>query len=409
MKKLSIIISFLFSGSMLFAQSTEVIQKYIDTYKDIAIEEMNRTGVPAAITLAQGIHETSAGQSDLVRKSNNHFGIKCKAEWSGPSVSHDDDARGECFRKYDDPIDSYKDHSDFLKSRPHYAFLFRLDPTDFEAWAYGLKKAGYATNPRYPQILIKLIKDYNLEDYTLIALNRKGDNSNISLVNNNVTSKEANSQSIPAVSIETVPTVQYPSGLFKINETKVIFIPKGTSYLKVAEENDISLSRLFEFNDLHSSLDIAQVDQLLFLQRKRKKGANEYHIVLQGETLHDIAQNEGIRMESLLEYNFLKYGMQPKAGEKLFLQNDAPSMPKLVTDDPSPVMAYSKGPSAPVSYSTEMKTVFHTVQPKETLYAISRKYEVSVDDLIKWNALQSNDLRTGQQLRINKKTGNGTN
>jgi LysM repeat protein len=408
MKKLTIIIFFIFSGKILFAQSAEVIQKYIDTYKNIAIEEMNRTGVPAAITLAQGIHETSAGQSDLVRKSNNHFGIKCKAEWSGPSVTHDDDARGECFRKYDDPMDSYKDHSDFLRTRSHYAFLFKLDPTDFEAWAYGLKKAGYATNPRYPQILIKLIRDYNLEDYTLIALNRKTDNSNVTLVNTGA-SRDVNSQTIPAVSIETVSPVQYPSGLFKINETKVIFISKGTSYLKVAEENDISLSRLFEFNDLHSSLDIAQVDQLLFLQRKRKKGAGEYHIVMQGETLHDIAQNEGIRMESLLGYNFLKYGMQPKPGEKLYLQNDAPSMPKLVTDDPSPVVAYTKGPSAPVGFANEVKTVFHTVQPKETLFAISRKYEVSVDDIIKWNELQSNDLRTGQQLRINKKSGNGTN
>jgi LysM repeat protein len=408
MKKLTIFIVFLLCGSLSFAQSTEVIQKYIDTYKDIAIEEMNRTGVPAAITLAQGIHETSAGQSDLVRKSNNHFGIKCKAEWSGPSVSHDDDARGECFRKYDDPIDSYKDHSDFLRTRPHYAFLFNLDPTDYEAWAYGLKKAGYATNPRYPQILIKLIKDYNLEDYTLIALNRKTDNNNVVLVNNS-TGKEGNNQSMQAVSIESIPPIQYPSGLFKINETKVIFIPKGTSYLKVAEENDISLARLFEFNDLHSSLDIAQVDQLLFLQRKRKKGANEYHIVMQGETLHDVAQNEGIRLESLLEYNFLKYGMQPKVGEKLFLQNDAPAMPALVTDTPSPAPAYAKSSAAPVMFTQESKPIFHRVQSKETLYAISRKYDVTVEDIIKWNELQSNDLRTGQQLRINKKTANGTN
>jgi LysM repeat protein len=408
MKKLTIFIVFLLCGSLSFAQSTEVIQKYIDTYKDIAIEEMNRTGVPAAITLAQGIHETSAGQSDLVRKSNNHFGIKCKAEWSGPSVSHDDDARGECFRKYDDPIDSYKDHSDFLRTRPHYSFLFNLDPTDYEAWAYGLKKAGYATNPRYPQILIKLIKDYNLEDYTLIALNRKTDNNNVVLVNNS-TGKEGNNQSMQAVSIESIPPIQYPSGLFKINETKVIFIPKGTSYLKVAEENDISLARLFEFNDLHSSLDIAQVDQLLFLQRKRKKGANEYHIVMQGETLHDVAQNEGIRLESLLEYNFLKYGMQPKVGEKLFLQNDAPAMPALVTDTPSPAPAYAKSSPAPVMFTQESKPIFHKVQSKETLYAISRKYDVTVEDIIKWNELQSNDLRTGQQLRINKKTANGTN
>src|SRR4051812_29670451 len=160
--KLYMIIVFVFSGNLIFAQNSEIVRQYIVSYKDIAIEEMQRTGVPAAITLAQGIHETEAGTSDLVRASNNHFGIKCKGDWTGPTVYHDDDARGECFRKYDDPRDSYKDHSDFLKNRPNYASLFNLDPTDYEAWAYGLKKAGYATNPKYPQILIKLIKDYNL-------------------------------------------------------------------------------------------------------------------------------------------------------------------------------------------------------------------------------------------------------
>src|SRR6187455_3374900 len=160
-----------------FAQSPQIITEYVLKFKDIAIEEMKRTGVPAAITLAQGIHETSAGQSELVIKSNNHFGIKCKSEWAGPSVSHDDDARGECFRKYSSPYDSYRDHSDFLASRSHYASLFKLDPTDYEAWAKGLKKAGYATNPKYPQILIKLINDYNLQDYTLIAMGSKPDNS----------------------------------------------------------------------------------------------------------------------------------------------------------------------------------------------------------------------------------------
>ena len=184
MKKLPFLLSFLLLGKLLFAQPSDVIRNYIAAYKDIAIQEMQRTGVPAAITLAQGIHETGAGQSVLVKKSNNHFGIKCKSEWTGESVSHDDDARGECFRKYNDPLDSYKDHSDFLKNRAHYAFLFNLDPTDYEAWAYGLKKAGYATNPRYPQILIKLIKDYNLQDYTLIAMERKPAGSEVILVSN---------------------------------------------------------------------------------------------------------------------------------------------------------------------------------------------------------------------------------
>src|SRR5215467_1623901 len=173
-KKLFIFFFFLTSLSFKFsqAQSSTDILAYISRYKDLAISEMKRTGIPAAITLAQGIHETEAGTSDLVKRSNNHFGIKCKENWTGQSVSHDDDARGECFRKYAAPEESYRDHSDFLKSRPNYASLFKLDPTDYEAWAFGLKKAGYATNPKYAQVLIKLIRDYNLQDYTLIALGK---------------------------------------------------------------------------------------------------------------------------------------------------------------------------------------------------------------------------------------------
>ncbi|MEP7278656.1 MAG: glucosaminidase domain-containing protein, partial [Bacteroidota bacterium] len=117
------------------AQRVDDIITYINTYKEIAIEEEQRTGVPAAIKLAQGIHETQAGTSELVRKSNNHFGIKCKNTWTGDKVYHDDDARAECFRSYDRPEQSYKDHSDFLKGSPRYAFLFQLDPTDYKSWA----------------------------------------------------------------------------------------------------------------------------------------------------------------------------------------------------------------------------------------------------------------------------------
>jgi LysM repeat protein len=405
MKKLPLLFSFLLLGSLLFAQSSNVIRNYIATYKDIAIEEMQRTGVPAAITLAQGIHETSAGQSDLVKKSNNHFGIKCKDDWKGESVSHDDDAKGECFRKYNDPMDSYRDHSDFLKNRPHYAFLFRLDPTDYEAWAYGLKKAGYATNPRYPQILINLIKDYDLEDYTLIAMNQKP-SSNVVLASNTSTVEK---ESAPSISSTEIPAINYPSGIFKINETKVVFITKGTSYLKIAEENDLSLARLFEFNDL-KGLDIALVDQLVFLQRKRKKGATTFHLVANGESLHDIAQKEGIRTESLLEYNFLRADMHVKAGERLYLQEKAPSMPKL--EDPAAVRTTISRPEIITPATVEIaeaNPIVHFVQPKETMYAIAKKYDVAVEDVMKWNEMQTNNLKAGQQLRIYKKRTNATN
>ncbi len=166
-----LLIMILLTGRV-FAQSPAQVTAYINTYKALAIAEMQRSGVPASIILAQGVHETGAGTSDLVIASNNHFGIKCKTGWTGQVVYHDDDARGECFRGYALAADSYRDHSDYLSQTPRYASLFKLSPEDYTGWAYGLKRAGYATNPKYPQILIKLIEDYDLQKYSLIALGK---------------------------------------------------------------------------------------------------------------------------------------------------------------------------------------------------------------------------------------------
>lgn len=329
------------------AQHPNDILAYIARYKDLAIAEMKRTGIPAAITLAQGIHETEAGTSPLVRKSNNHFGIKCKENWTGESVSHDDDARGECFRKYAAAEESYKDHSDFLRGRPNYAALFQLDPTDYEGWAYGLKRAGYATNPKYAQILIKLIEDYHLQDYTMIALGKsqEGDlakngqrekdknSKDVIVVNSNDNSaplgtkgNDEKNTMVPAISVVSNP---YPDGEFKINETRVVFVKKGTSYLTVAQQYEIPLARLFDFNDAQLQ-EVAPYDQLVFIQRKRKIGDHEFHIVQPRETLVSIAQTEAIRLESLLEYNNLGAGMQPAVGETLYLRSKSSSAPRLV-------------------------------------------------------------------------------
>jgi len=318
------------SGLAGLAQQPEVIRNYIDTYRDIAIAEMQRTGVPASIKLAQGIHETTAGTSDLVKKSNNHFGIKCKSDWTGESVSHTDDAPHECFRKYDEPSQSYKDHSDFLKRSSRYASLFNLDPLDYEGWAYGLKKAGYATNPRYPQIIIKLVETYQLQDYTLIALGKMAPKEEMLAEVNNEKEKEEVVTGTVATVIESKP--EYPSGEFKINDTKVIFARSGTSMLSIAQQYGVPLARLFDFNELLVSETLVK-DQLIYLQRKRKTGNNEFHLVKPGETLQDIAQLEAIRIESLLEYNHLQNYMQPAAGEQLFLRRKAPATPKLAKND----------------------------------------------------------------------------
>jgi len=315
-------------GKTSFAQDNPVILEYINAYKEIAISEMQRTGVPAAIKLAQGIHETDAGSSVLVKKSNNHFGIKCKSDWEGKTVKHTDDAPNECFRKYNSSFESYKDHSDFLKNSSRYASLFNLDPTDYEAWAWGLRKAGYATNTRYPQIIIKLINEYHLQDYTMIALGKMNPDDAILAKVKSGTKKEP--VALPAVyNEEKTNEPEYSSaGEFKINETRVVFVKKGTSFLSIADKYNLPLARIFEFNDMKEQ-EFTDKDQLIYIMRKRKTGNNEQHIVKQGESLFDVAQNQAIRLESLLEYNYLKPGMQPAVGSVLYLRAKAPAMPAL--------------------------------------------------------------------------------
>jgi len=363
MKKLALYFLplFIFVSLQSFSQGDSVIINYIRTYKNIAISEMKRTGVPAAIKIAQGIHETEAGKSKLVLKSNNHFGIKCKSDWKGMSVSHTDDAPDECFRKYDEPIDSYKDHSDFLRKSERYSSLFKLDPTDYTGWAYGLKKAGYATNTKYPLIIIKLIEDYHLQDYTLIALGEM-DSSEEFLVKEGqkkstvdktifitdslnaekpvemdpepeiiVSAKRpakketpAKQEIVSATKVKNEPVIVYPEAEFKINETKVIFAKKGTSFLSIASRYSLPLARLFEFNDMSEQEEV-DADRLIFLMRKRKTGNNETHVVKEGETLNSIAQTEALRLESLLEYNYLTPGMKLDSGTVLYLRTKAPS------------------------------------------------------------------------------------
>lgn len=449
LKKNILFFSLLFSLNAFTQTAPITIEEYINTYKDIAMQEMIRTGVPASITLAQGIVETENGNSKLVKKSNNHFGIKCKETWTGPSVSHDDDAPGECFRKYGSAMESYIDHSNFLVTRKHYAFLFTLDPADYKAWAYGLKKAGYATNPRYPEMLIKYIETYNLNEYSLIALGKKkADESTIvktetsPVINESKPVAEAivNEEKKPEIKqqpaaetkpkpvvakkeepkkqiIEQAPkteiavvkkeepqpapvvkkqTVTYPSGEFKINETRVVFVTKGTPFLSIAQQYNVQLKWLFDFNDM-KEMETAPADQLIYLQRKRRTGANEFHVVAEGETLYDIAQLQGIRLEALQQLNLLSANQTPATGERLHLQTPASVAPKLTTVKNAVTAITTE--TAPEAITEK---IIHIVQPKETLYSISKKYEVSLSDLQQWNQLSNADLKEGMELIINK-------
>lgn len=351
MRKLCLI--FCLAVSFTAHAQKEKIIAYIDSYKELAIAEMQRTGVPASITLAQGILESQWGESPLAKNSNNHFGIKCKAEWTGTRTYHDDDEKGECFRVYNTAEESYRDHSDFLKTRPHYAFLFTLDPADYEGWAKGLKKAGYATSPTYPQRLLKLINDYNLQQYSLTALTRNNTPATETPVQSKdlvSTNAAAPSQIMEQPATPAVQTMQessnrepvtaelsrpavvntaanavtkivtYPSGIFTINNTRVMYAAEGTSLLSLANQYDIPLSKLIEFNDL-PGMDILDADRLMFIERKPKKGAVDYHIVAKGESLHTICQLEGIRLDSLLEYNRMTRNTAITAGDKIYLRS----------------------------------------------------------------------------------------
>lgn len=379
MNKFSIAIFFSFISGIASAQRISV-EEYVNQFKDIAMSEMKRSGVPAAITLAQGILESENGNGELVKKSNNHFGIKCKSTWAGESVNHDDDAEGECFRAYTDAAESYRDHSDFLRNNKRYASLFNLDADDYKGWAKGLKKAGYATNPRYPELLIKHIEQYNLQQYTLLALNEvpASDISKATEEKGSVATSQEVKDEKAVVATEAAAITGEPGRIITINRIKCVFVNKGTSLLALATKHNINLNKLMEFNDFTEE-GILKKDQYVFLQKKAKTGEKEYYIVEPGEKVHDVAQKNGIQLQYLRIYNDLQGIEAMPAGTKLFLQ-------PVVKD--------------PVARDRKVKT--HMVEPKEGLYAIARKYNVTVQQLKEWNNLESNDLRIGQQIIVSK-------
>lgn len=407
-KRLLVVIAILAATGLQAQRNSEVID-YINMYKEIAIREMQRSGIPASITLAQGIHESMAGKSDLCSRSNNHFGIKCRAEWKGEKVYHDDDARGECFRSYKKAEESYVDHSDFLKNGPRYAFLFGYDPTNYSQWANGLKKAGYATNPKYPQILIKYIEDYNLQQYTLIAMGKLSPGEEV-LAGGGKPVSLTNGVAIQEIKLPPAVRPEYPIGQFHINRTKVIYVKAGASMLGIAKQYDVSLKHLMDFNELtKDDEDVLGRDQLIYLQRKRKSAENEFHDVRPGETLYDISQAEGIRLETLISNNHLQNQGEPAPGEKLYLQNKAPTRPRLARD----VVVLTEAPRQPVLVVDPITTIsntnssavtasLHIVQEKETLYSIAKKYSITVEQLKEWNKLTGDALKMGQELVIYK-------
>lgn len=354
-------------------------EQYVNQYKDYAISEMKRVGVPAAITLAQGILETESGNSDLVKRSNNHFGIKCKNTWTGNVVYHDDDESGECFRAYPSAEESFRDHSNFLRGSSRYGFLFSLDAADYKGWARGLKKAGYATNPKYPDILIRNIEQYNLQQYTLAGLNPAGD-TGLAKETGRDTMMVARTETAFSTDTDsnTSSLVDQPLKLLTINGSKCVYAAKGTSLLLIATRNQVNLGKMLAYNELAEDGVLGKA-QYVFLEKKSRTGEREDHLVQPGESYYDIAQKNGIQLQYLLDYNKLDGEGRPEAGTSLLLR-------------PGKAEASSGSP----------KWRYYEVAPREGLFSIAKKFNVSVQQLRQWNQLDADEIKAGQKLIVAK-------
>lgn len=281
--------------------SNDSRKTFIKKYKSIAMQEMDRTGIPASIKLAQGILESGCGGSKLAINANNHFGIKCH-NWNGASFIMDDDSRNECFRKYRNPEESWVDHSEFLTSRPRYASLFKLSKTDYKGWAKGLKKAGYATAPDYAQKLIKIIEDEELYQYDKPGKKRHVPNELNYKINN---------------------TQNYQSRVVYINNIPCIKVKEGDTFEGIAQYFGIPLKRLLAYND-KNELSIRN-GMHIFLKKKKNKAPKGYtfHKCKPGDTMYMISQIYGIKLAKLLQYNYMENGDKPQPGEMISLRGSA--------------------------------------------------------------------------------------
>ncbi len=347
MKKLIVIFSILFISNFQ-AQGWKTEDQYIQKFAHYAVEEMEKYKIPASITLAQGLLETGGGQSILAQQGNNHFGIKCKENWTGRTMKYTDDAPNECFRVYDDPKQSYEDHSIFLANRPFYRGLFSLDPKDYKAWAHGLKKAGYATNPRYAHILIAKIEKYRLFEFDftkknevtekLLALYPELTNDKVFLAKNlPLPTKKIEDE--PKVVIDAPEPVKLTkqevllSILMKAHPNEAlryIVIPVEPDYddssevdlEDISKKYEVSVSKLMKWNELTSNA--LKEGQILFLEKKNSEGSVNTYRAEKGESMYSISQKFAIRLDKLYDKNRMNYGDKVKEGQLIYLQGKIP-------------------------------------------------------------------------------------
>ena len=320
MKNLALLLTLLFPLS-LFAQRITP-EEYIQTYKDIAIREMKTHKIPASITLAQGLLESGAGNSALAREAKNHFGIKCHKGWEGDTYIMDDDAKDECFRKYRNAEESFKDHSDFLSGRSRYAALFDLEITDYRGWAKGLKAAGYATNPKYAQLLIDRIELYDLTKYDKIALGQITDDDQLpDIAPEDELLELAYSPNDRSV-FELVDMTAEKRFIYENNGVRFVFAKEGETPEGLAAAFGLKYKKFCEYNLLrHPDEMVFHSGDVVYLAKlKNKNWKAKKYTVQEGETLRDVALRFAVKPERILSKNSLKEGTRLRAGQVLWLR-----------------------------------------------------------------------------------------
>lgn len=311
---------------------------YLNKYSALAVSEMKRTGIPASITLAQGMVESNYGRSTLARKGNNHFGIKCHSDWNGGRVYHDDNRRGECFRSYRSDEESYRDHSDFLVNGSRYRELFRLASDDYKGWAHGLKKAGYATDPKYSSMLIRKIEEYGLHRFDTgagiaaqpvqqVSLSQTGPPTVVATepaattaTDTAVSSKKAGTVTLPE------PEEEEPIKIISLSNSRIsennsvdyIIVEEGETFESIAEKFNLLSWEIIRYNDLPPGTN-ARPGEIIYLQPKRNKAAGGYsiHVAKNGDTMRSISQKYAVRLNALYKMNLMDEGTECVPGQKV--------------------------------------------------------------------------------------------
>ena len=308
---------------------------YIEQFAGLAVEEMYRSGIPASITLAQGLLESGYGLSELAVKGNNHFGIKCHNNWAGGKMYYDDDRKGECFRKYKSPEDSYRDHSDFLRYRDRYKFLFDYKITDYKSWAHGLKKAGYATDPAYPKKLINLIETYELHQYdtkkaSFAKQDRKSSDKEGKKQDKNNSEPERPLPPTPNEIEQVKPLTDSQRQDFHFSLTRQMYsqngVPfvysvEGETYQSIAASNNLFEREILKYNEATKG-EQPRPGEVVYLKPKRNQAAKglDKHVFEEGDSMRSISQRFGVKLGKLYKMNGMPEGYTPKEGDIIRLR-----------------------------------------------------------------------------------------